>query len=60
MNWISGRFKKAFPNTWTNNETSVEYLNYAEPFLKINKPEDWYRVSKQQVRIFLIYFFFFN
>jgi hypothetical protein len=46
---MAGRFRKAFPDTWSHARTAVEFVKYVEPALQIRKPEDWYRISKREV-----------
>lgn len=48
--WMAGRFRKAFPDTWTHTQTAVEFVKYVEPSLQISNPIDWYRVSRRELQ----------
>eukprot|EP01127_Copromyxa_protea_P011141 TRINITY_DN2780_c0_g1_i2.p1 TRINITY_DN2780_c0_g1~~TRINITY_DN2780_c0_g1_i2.p1 ORF type:complete len:341 (-),score=69.43 TRINITY_DN2780_c0_g1_i2:25-987(-) len=47
--WIHGHFKKAPRDTWTNRETTRNFLISVQHTLNVNTYEDWYRVSRLQM-----------
>eukprot|EP01127_Copromyxa_protea_P003412 TRINITY_DN13224_c0_g1_i1.p1 TRINITY_DN13224_c0_g1~~TRINITY_DN13224_c0_g1_i1.p1 ORF type:complete len:376 (-),score=85.71 TRINITY_DN13224_c0_g1_i1:90-1217(-) len=48
--WLHGNFKRTPKNTWTEPKKLREFLESIEPALFIKEPEDWYRVSLNQLR----------
>lgn len=50
--WVNGRFKVASPEmTWVDRVQTRSFLKFLEPKLLVERPEDWYRISRKQARV---------
>ena len=45
--WVFGRF--FFRDKWTNQQFVREFLDYCKKQLEIERPEEWYRISRKQI-----------
>lgn len=48
-NWISGRFSYVPRNSWSQQSSVMEFLDYLRDKLGIRNNNDWYRISAEQI-----------
>ncbi len=51
VHWEEWKFVKSSKGSWANRNKLVQYMNALSNTLRIQKLEDWYRVSSAQVSL---------